>query len=710
MINKSKPRISNLLLPSFYYLINPKQTGDLLDVCYGEAKEYASGQIARSSATGGAIVSDGATIRKHPLLNYLFLSPEAGCLFLGSEDVTEDLAAGAAKTAQFIFEGVAKIIEEVGPENVVLFISDGAGNNRAAWEKISGEYRWISCIWCVAHVCNLFLKDVGNLEPVQELVEKVNKINTHVNSHEKVRAMVQEMSIKLYGQPLGVIIPAETRFGLYFISMHRLLLLRKVLEAVARDPNYIKLNFGEAGLGWLNGEEDDDGDDEGTGKGEAQAFFDGCHEIVGLLWKLLIMLRVCDGVSPSSGKIYEMVQAVKQDLYRANKLHTAPFYIQDIMFLFEERAKDMLSDFVLAARVVNPEYGNTGTEGEGGGALMSAFLRVAEKLLWNHEDSEGMLDRIMDQLTQYKLKQGPLWANEVVKRQRTRQLPHVWWEMFGGDCPELQEIAIKLLSQVVSSSSAERNWWDHKHTKDELSARISHDTLEKLCYVKAIKRAKDSKAVESYREQIQEWQKVNDRLNIGDENYGLKDGMQSRRRIFHCIIEDWERKAEKKKNASFAMKKLQDKYAGLFVIDKDEDPHLEGEIVGIIWQDDVKEGRSTIAGGWRAKVVELDPTSLCSGFPKALEHGNEILYCLNETLIAMVLDSKWNSKFIAIVGRQIEEVESDDDEGAVAIAGGQEESKEGEEEAKEEWSIDSDEEEEELERPPSRKRGRRGGQ
>ena len=144
------------------------------------------------------------------------------------------------------------------------------------------------------------------------------------------------------------------------------------------------------------------------------------------------------------------------------------------------------------------------------------------------------------------------------------------------------------------------------------------------------------------------------------------------------------------------MKKLQDKYAGLFVIDKDEDPHLEGEIVSIIWQDDVKEGRSTIAGGWRAKVVELDPTSLSSGFPKALEHGNEILYCLNETLIAMVLDSKWNSKFIAIVGRQIEEVESDDDEGVVAIAGGQEESKEGEEEAKEEWSIDSDEEEEEL--------------
>jgi hypothetical protein len=182
------------------------------------------------------------------------------------------------------------------------------------------------------------------------------------------------------------------------------------LEAVARDPNYIKLNFGEAGLGWLNGEEDDDdGDDVRTGKGEAQAFFDGCHEIVGLLWKLLIMLSVCDGVSSSSsGKIYEMVQAIKQDLYRANKLHIAPFfYIQDIMVvLFEDRAKDiMLSDFVLAARVVNPEYGNTGTEGKGGGALMSAFLRVAEKLLWSHEDSEGMLDRIVDQLTQYKLKQ-----------------------------------------------------------------------------------------------------------------------------------------------------------------------------------------------------------------------------------------------------------------------------------------------------------------
>lgn len=42
-----------------------------------------------------------------------------------------------------------------------------------------------------------------------------------------------------------------------------------------------------------------------------------------------------------------------------------------------------------------------------------------------------------------------------------------WWEAFGGQCPELQRFAIRILSQTCSASGCERNWsvFERIHTK-----------------------------------------------------------------------------------------------------------------------------------------------------------------------------------------------------------------------------------------------------
>eukprot|EP00253_Pinus_taeda_P003754 PITA_03754 len=46
------------------------------------------------------------------------------------------------------------------------------------------------------------------------------------------------------------------------------------------------------------------------------------------------------------------------------------------------------------------------------------------------------------------------------------QLAH-WWESFGGQCPQLQRFAIRVLSQTCSASGCERNWsiFERIHTK-----------------------------------------------------------------------------------------------------------------------------------------------------------------------------------------------------------------------------------------------------
>lgn len=58
-----------------------------------------------------------------------------------------------------------------------------------------------------------------------------------------------------------------------------------------------------------------------------------------------------------------------------------------------------------------------------------------------------------------------------------------WWKLFGADAPNLQKLAIRILSQTASSSGCERNWsvFERIHTKKR--NRLEHQRLNDLVYV-----------------------------------------------------------------------------------------------------------------------------------------------------------------------------------------------------------------------------------
>ena len=49
--------------------------------------------------------------------------------------------------------------------------------------------------------------------------------------------------------------------------------------------------------------------------------------------------------------------------------------------------------------------------------------------------------------------------------------------------PELAEVAMSVLSQVLSASSCERNWSSHGHIHSKVRNRLASSSLEKLVYV-----------------------------------------------------------------------------------------------------------------------------------------------------------------------------------------------------------------------------------
>ena len=59
-----------------------------------------------------------------------------------------------------------------------------------------------------------------------------------------------------------------------------------------------------------------------------------------------------------------------------------------------------------------------------------------------------------------------------------------WWESYGCGTPNLQKLAILVLSQTCSASSCERNWSIFEHIHSNKRNRLEHQKLNDLVYVR----------------------------------------------------------------------------------------------------------------------------------------------------------------------------------------------------------------------------------
>ncbi|KAK8633710.1 hypothetical protein V6N13_014549 [Hibiscus sabdariffa] len=58
-----------------------------------------------------------------------------------------------------------------------------------------------------------------------------------------------------------------------------------------------------------------------------------------------------------------------------------------------------------------------------------------------------------------------------------------WWSIYGSQTPELAEVAKKVLSQPISSSSAERAWSTYGHVHSLKRNRLNSSRADKLVYI-----------------------------------------------------------------------------------------------------------------------------------------------------------------------------------------------------------------------------------
>ena len=81
-----------------------------------------------------------------------------------------------------------------------------------------------------------------------------------------------------------------------------------------------------------------------------------------------------------------------------------------------------------------------------------------------------------------------------------------WWLNFGASVPELQCLAVRVLSQTASSSDAERNWSLFGFVQNKRCCRLKTATMDKLVYIHANTRLLDKINEVDYEEQNVAWQ------------------------------------------------------------------------------------------------------------------------------------------------------------------------------------------------------------
>ena len=146
---------------------------------------------------------------------------------------------------------------------------------------------------------------------------------------------------------------------------------------------------------------------------------------------------------------------------------------------------------------------------------MNDFMDIIQKLLPD-EDKQALAH---SQLLEYhhgegKFSRPMLWA--AAKSNDAWR----WWKSFGSHCPELQSVAIKVLSLVATASSCERSWstFDFIHSKrrNRLTAARANDLV--YCFSNLRLRDREADRAEVAAEQIPEPDSDDDRDQMSDSD------------------------------------------------------------------------------------------------------------------------------------------------------------------------------------------------
>ncbi|CAL5373759.1 unnamed protein product [Camellia sinensis] len=445
----------------------------LLDKEHKKVQQSLTPLMQDWSTHGVSIISDGwSNLKNQPLINIMAISG-GKAIFINGHDVSS-----IEKTGANIAELLLKAIDYVGPSNVVQVVTDNASNCKAAGAIIQRKHAHIFWSGCMAHTLNLLMKDIAKSEDsllsfVDESYKKGKAIVKYIKNHSSCQYLFKTFSA------LELLKAKKTRFGHNFIVLQRLVKVRPSLMSMALSKQWDYLRRSSSSPEQHDIVQQTIMDDD---------FWKKSKQVLKFTKHIYKMLRFSDSDKAVIGEVYEQMDTMLGNIKDS---------LSDDLTIY-----DLVQQYVVArwdkmniplhclAYVLVPKYYTNSwlSQPAPGGVsrkkphfdkeVQTGYLQAIEKIVVDQNEAS----LIRHQISDFVSNKGVFAQPQAVK-DRATMTASSWWHMYGGAVPELFSLAIKVLSQSVNTSCAERCWSTYSYIHNVKRNKLNVDRAEKLVFV-----------------------------------------------------------------------------------------------------------------------------------------------------------------------------------------------------------------------------------
>lgn len=286
-----------------------------------------------------------------------------------------------------------------------------------------------SVFWtpCAAHCIDLILEDFKKLDWINNILEQAKSISRFVYNYDFLLNMLRR-----YTNGIDLIDIEATRSSTDFATLKRIVDIKHNLQSMVTSEEWMECIYSKTpeGLSMLD-------------QLSSQSFWSSCILIVQLIDPLLRLLRLSQSEKrPAMGYIYAGIYRAKESIkkqlvdkkdysiywniidYRAGRLMCHPLHAAGFYF--------------------NPKFFYS-VEGDIHNNIRSLVYDCIEKLV----PDPIIQDKIVKETAIYHTAAGD-FGRKMAIRARDMLLPEEWWSTYGGGCPNLAQLAIRVLSQTCS--------------------------------------------------------------------------------------------------------------------------------------------------------------------------------------------------------------------------------------------------------------------
>ncbi|CAM8981603.1 unnamed protein product [Rhodiola kirilowii] len=409
------------------------------------------------ATTGCTIIIESWTDNKSKALINFLVSTSSRIFFHKSVD-----ASAYLKNPKYLSDLVDTVIQDFGPENVVQLIVDSSLSYVAVTNHVGQHYGTIFVSQCSAQCLNLILEDFCRVDWVNRCISQAQTITKFIYNN---GVMLDSLRKITGGQDL--IKSGISKYVSNFLSLQCLLKHKSRVRSVLHNHDYSPTAsfMNKPQISCLDIIEDNE-------------FWRTVEECVAVSEPFLRVLREVSGGKPAVGYIYEFMMRAKESI--------RTYFIMDeekcktFLDIVDRRWQNQLhSPLHSAAAFLNPsiQY-NPQNKFSGLGTMKEEFYKVIEKLLPTADLRRDMTNQIY-----IFTKATGMFGCRLAMEARDMVSPGRWWEQYGDSAPSLQRVAIRILSQVCSTCSFQKNWSTFQRLHSDKRNKIDKETLNDLLYI-----------------------------------------------------------------------------------------------------------------------------------------------------------------------------------------------------------------------------------